>query len=97
LPFGPAAPRWQQRGELGYFSPFISGAQRLPNGNTLICVGAVGRIYEVTRDGTIVWDYLNPYDGDPGSTSTTPGAPPNALFRAYRYGVDDPAVSRLKP
>ena len=32
-----------------FFSPYISGAQRLANGNTLICEGCDGRIFEVTR------------------------------------------------
>jgi hypothetical protein len=35
-------------------------AQRLPNGNTLICDGDNGRAFEVTRDGEIVWEWLNP-------------------------------------
>ncbi len=35
----------------------ISGAQRLPNGNTQICVGESGKILEVTRDGQIAWEY----------------------------------------
>jgi hypothetical protein len=35
-------------------------AQRLPNGNTLICEGDEGRAFEITRGGEIVWDWLNP-------------------------------------
>ena len=35
-------------------------AQRLPNGNTLICDGDNGRAFEVTREGEIVWEWLNP-------------------------------------
>jgi outer membrane protein assembly factor BamB len=35
-------------------------AQRLPNGNTLICDGDNGRAFEVTRDGEMVWEWLNP-------------------------------------
>ena len=94
--FGPAEPSWVHRAGDAYFSSFISGAQRLPNGNTLICAGAPGRVYEVTRDGTVVWDYLNPYGGDAPGTSQSGHAPTNALFRAYRFGVDHPAVSRLE-
>ena len=44
-----------------FFSPYISGAQRLANGNTLITVGADGRIIEVTQDLEIVWEYVSPY------------------------------------
>jgi hypothetical protein len=35
-------------------------AQRLPNGNTLICEGDRGRVLEVNRDGEVVWDWMNP-------------------------------------
>jgi hypothetical protein len=42
------------------FSAVISGAQRLSNGNTLVCEGVEGRIFEVTPGGTIVWEYINP-------------------------------------
>ncbi len=42
------------------FNSFIlSSAQRLPNGNTLIDEGAYGRIFEVTADGEIVWEYVS--------------------------------------
>jgi hypothetical protein len=34
--------------------------QRLPNGNTLIAQSDSGRAFEVTPDGTIVWEFLNP-------------------------------------
>lgn len=43
-----------------FFSYFLSSAQRLPNGNTLICAGAYGRIFEVAPDGEIVWEYISP-------------------------------------
>ena len=41
-----------------FFSNRISGAQRLPNGNTLICQGDWGRLFEVEPDGTIVWEFM---------------------------------------
>lgn len=44
-----------------FFSFYISSAQRLPNGNTLIDEGATGRIIEVTNDKKIVWEYISPY------------------------------------
>jgi hypothetical protein len=46
-----------------FFSSFVSNAQRLPNGNTLITEGMQGRIFQVTPDGDIVWEYLTPYEG----------------------------------
>ncbi|MCG8637297.1 MAG: aryl-sulfate sulfotransferase, partial [Desulfobacterales bacterium] len=61
--------KWQfSPGELGlvfpvdynrFYSPFVSSAQRLPNGNTLITEGASGKIFEVTRDHEIVWEYIS--------------------------------------
>jgi hypothetical protein len=44
-----------------FYSPFISSAQRLPNGNTLITEGSDGRIFEVTRDHQVVWEFISPY------------------------------------
>ena len=63
-----------------FYSSNISSAQRLPNGNTLITAGAGGRMFEVTRDGTIVWEYLYPLFSGAGST--------NAVYRAYRLPYD---------
>lgn len=60
-----------------FYSPFISSAQRLPNGNTLITEGSDGRIFEVTRDHAIVWEYVSPYWGE-GRLSL------NLVYRAYR-------------
>ena len=39
-----------------FFSARVSSAQRLPNGNTLITEGDLGRIFEVKTEGTIVWE-----------------------------------------
>ncbi|OAA94135.1 aryl-sulfate sulfotransferase [Clostridium coskatii] len=60
-----------------FYSPFISNAQRLPNGNTLITEGSDGRIIEVTEDHEIVWEYISPYDGK-SSTKM------NMVYRSYR-------------
>ena len=64
------------------FSPFISGAQRLLEGNTLITEGTKGRIFEVTATGSIVWEYMSPFTEirmDVGGFVTD-----NNVFRAYR-------------
>jgi hypothetical protein len=59
---------------LGFYSASISGCQRLPNGNTLICEGNRGRLYEVTKDCEIVWEYYNPfYSPSPVAGQTIPG------------------------
>jgi hypothetical protein len=46
-----------------FYSSFISSARRLPNGNTLIDEGMNGRVFQVTGDGEIVWEYVSPYFG----------------------------------
>jgi hypothetical protein len=43
-----------------FYSPTKGSAQRLPNGNTFVCDADNGRAFEVTRDGEIVWEWLNP-------------------------------------
>jgi hypothetical protein len=64
-----------------FYSFFISNAQRLPNGNTLITEGGMGRVFEVTREGEMVWEYYSPYGG-PGGGLPTLGR--NSVYRAYR-------------
>jgi hypothetical protein len=46
-----------------FFSSFVSNAQRLPNGNTLITEGMQGRLFQVTSDGKVAWEYYSPYTG----------------------------------
>ncbi len=43
------------------YSRYISSAQRLANGNTLIAEGNIGRIFEATPALDIVWEYISPY------------------------------------
>jgi hypothetical protein len=50
-----------QRDVWTFHSSFLSSARRLPNGNTLICEGMTGRLFQVTPAGDIVWEYVNPY------------------------------------
>jgi len=44
-----------------FYSHVYGGAQRLKDGNTLICDGIAGRFFEVTPDKTTVWQWTNPY------------------------------------
>lgn len=68
-----------------FFSFFVSGAQRLPNGNTLINQGAGAKVREVTSDGEIVWEYrYTDYD-----------VPPDGFFRANKYPADHPGVLKI--
>ncbi len=92
-PFGPKEPVWSYADPEKFYSAFISGAQRLPNGNTLICAGAPGRVFEVTAAGEIVWDYWNPHGGDIEPSGQGGRAPPHALFRATRIAPDHPGIA----
>jgi len=70
-----------------FYAHNISGAQRLPNGNTLICAGPLGRFFEVTPDKEVVWEFLSPfYYWRSGAGWSRP------VFRAYRYGPDHQAL-----
>jgi hypothetical protein len=92
-PFGPPAPAWSYSEPGRFYSGFIAGAQRLPNGNTLVCEGAKGRVFEVRPDNHIVWDYWSPYDGE----GTAEVAPHAALFHATRVALDHPGLRGRLP
>jgi hypothetical protein len=64
--FGPQELAWEYTAEdkKSFYSSFISGATRLPNGNTIICEGATGRLFEVTREGKTEWEYVNVFGGE---------------------------------
>ena len=91
----PARPSWRYSDGEDFFSAFISGCQRLPNGNTLICSGAPGRIFEVTRDGEVVWDYRNRLGGTVEPPEHAGKAPRHSLYRATRIPMDHPALRSL--
>ncbi len=65
-----------------FFSPHIGGCQRLSSGNTLICEGAKGCIFEVTPRGEIVWEYVCPYFNQTENFGRV-----NWLFRARHYSA----------
>lgn len=46
--------------EPGFFTRGAGAQQRLQNGNTLITESERGRIIEVSPDGRVVWEYINP-------------------------------------
>jgi Arylsulfotransferase (ASST)/Secretion system C-terminal sorting domain len=93
-PFPPAAPTWvyQAPNPTDFFSWNISGAQRLPNGNTHICEGATGRIFEVDSLGHKRWEYIVPLSsGVPLAQGIFPTN--NQSFRSYRFGPDFPGFA----
>ena len=95
--YGPATNYWlyQSSPPTNFYSSEISGCQRLPNGNTLICEGIKGNLFEVNTVGQTVWRYLCPVttavltQGD--SIPVDPARPDqsmNAVFRVTRYGTN---------
>jgi hypothetical protein len=80
-PFGPTNALWRYGDIPAFFSRTLGGAYRMPNNNTLICEGTDGRVFEVNRDGTIVWAFLGsaPVHRAPRyweSLSAAPESPP---------------------
>jgi hypothetical protein len=96
--FGPKNLAWtyQANPPASLYAQDISGAHRLPNGNTLIDQGTLGRFMEVTSAGELVWEYINPVSASgplvQGSyipdDITHPGEKLNSVFRIYRYAPD---------
>ncbi len=88
-PHGPGAAEWIYIADPpeSLFSHIIAGAQRQPNGNTLICEGTSGNFLEVDDQEQLVWQYINPVDDDGPMTQ---GDPPidNFAFRVHRYAPD---------
>ena len=91
-PFSPEDLFWTYEADppSDMYSSNISGAHRLPNGNTLICVGREGNFYEVNYEGDLVWHYKMPIGNNGPVSQGTVLTNANA-FRATRYGADYPA------
>lgn len=83
--------KYQETNPYNFYSPRISNAQRLPNGNTLINEGFFGRFFEVTAEGEVVWEYVNPHFGPASEPSKSQR---NHVFRAYRYTEAEIARAR---
>ncbi len=98
-PFAPAEPAWSYTApdKVSFSSGFISGAERLPNGNTMICAGAPGRFFEVTPDGDIVWEYWTLFSGNVRNKDGSPPHPVGentyAVFRATKIPPDHPGLA----
>jgi hypothetical protein len=89
---------WPREPDPDFFAHHTSGAQRLPNGNTLIADGPHGVVFEVTAEGRKVWQYVNPFF-DRGTAvielSDLEVFKKRRLFRAERYAPDYPGLGEL--
>jgi hypothetical protein len=93
--FEPRTPTWRfdpRQSIAQFYSPNVSGAERLPNGNTLICLGNSGMLYEVTQDSTIVWAYRSPH-GMSGPVRQGEMPQNNMFFYCPWYAADGPELA----
>jgi len=94
----PANYIWTYKGTTAnpLYSENISGAYRLPNGNTIICSGTIGEFTEVTSASEVVWKYICPVQNTgvltqgtaPSPDAARAGETMNSVFRVYKYPVD---------
>jgi hypothetical protein len=90
--YGPSNAAWMYTDSIKtkFYSQIISGAEMLPNGNVLICSGVQGRLFEVTANKKLVWQFRNPVNA---TTIQTDGqvAGNNSVFRCSFYPSSHPA------
>lgn len=89
---GPENFEWtyiDQQDPVNFYSKILSNAQRLSNGNTLICEGTKGKFFEIDKDNNIVWTYISPLGNDgPLSQGDEPAV--KGIFRASKYSPSYP-------
>jgi hypothetical protein len=85
---------FKEENPVDFCTTYIGGCERLPNGNTLACEGAMGRFFEVTTMGEIVWEYIVPFYNHRDTLS--PYGLSNCTFRCHRYGPDYPGLQGKK-
>jgi hypothetical protein len=94
--YGPPAQSWIYTATppSNFNAQNISGAQRLPNGNTLVCDGPHGTFFEVTAGGDTVWRYVSPVvaSGPLNQGDSVPGQG-NLVFKIRRYGPTYPGLA----
>ena len=76
-----------------FYSPNISSAQRLANGNTLICSGAQGRLFEVTPEAEVAWEYALAGGGGPMRGGM--GGPPREILEELFKRLDEDGDKQL--
>ncbi len=74
---------WEYKNKETFFADHIGFAQRLPNGNTLITDGPKGRVFEVTKNGELVYEYYTPFISKEGYREK--------IYRAFKIEKQDAA------
>ena len=95
--FGPNKPHWKYvaKDTMSFHAPYVSGAQRMKNGNTFINEGPKGRFFEVTPEGEIVWEFLNHFRGNihkPNGDKMPYDGWNYSSFRSNFIPIDHPAL-----
>ncbi len=91
----PATLTWTwDGGETEHYNGHISGAQRLANGSTLMCLGEDGRTLEISREGEILWDWLQPVGNDEPGREAEEGGRRGGPPGGERPGGDRPRGDR---
>jgi len=70
-----------------FYTAYMGNGQPLPNGNVHVTESATGRLFEVTREGQVVWEYILPWFAeypDEAARKTGPGRV-NSVFQTFRY------------
>ncbi|OMP31470.1 hypothetical protein BKM32_07055 [Mangrovimonas sp. DI 80] len=88
--YGPEVAEWQYTDTpmTDLFSRIMSSAQRLPNGNTLICDSDSGYFFEIDSEENKVWEYINPQKTSGSILSQGDVPESNLTFRATKYPPD---------
>ena len=86
---------YSSKNNTSVFSTIGSSAQRLPNGNTLVCAMNDGLFVEINpTDTSMVWEYINPMTRDGIKRIKSDNYPTShGVFRAYRYASTEPAIN----
>jgi hypothetical protein len=96
--FAPPTTQWEYTApnKTDFFESHLSGAERLANGDTLICSGEDARLFEVDPTGKTVWEYVNPYAEQraTGPVSSPPGARAGRTQPAQRLPRSRPPPPR---
>ena len=102
--YGPTNYYWTYKANptTNFYGMDIGGVQRVPNGNSLICYGIRGTLFEVTTNGQTVWTYVNPVTSAPLAQGSAIPTDPNALFqtqylnevfKVHRYPTNYPGLA----
>ncbi|MCA9085886.1 MAG: aryl-sulfate sulfotransferase [Planctomycetaceae bacterium] len=97
-PFGPSELEWTFEDPGKLFSPRISGVQRLPNGNTLICSGTQYLLLEVTPDAKVAWMYRNPprFRSPTAEEEPETNFPPGSLPRPSLSDLPEEQLAKIR-